>query len=350
MMHEKKFLKAGLLTLLLLLVFIISWESYLRSTGASISYDDGPELWSTKRAEVYKPSDKATVFIGSSRIKFDLDIPTWKRETGTDAIQLAMVGSNPCYLLHDLAEDKNFKGRLVVDVTEVLFFNDAPPFRERPEKGINLYHKQTPSQRASFQLSDLLESQLVLLDKDFFSTGAYLFKLGLKNRPGVRGNEPLPFPWEFDLTQANRQSKMHERFVKDTNLQNQVRMIWSSLGQAMKSPPAAGAKLDSVLALVKADIDKIKARGGQVLFIRTPSSGPFLAGEQQGFPREKYWEKLLAVTDCPGIHFMDYESLAHFSCPEFSHLTPADAMKFTTSFVQILEKDKGWKFPYKNSN
>lgn len=347
-MHEKKFFKAGLLTLFLLLVFIISWESYLRSKGTTISYDDSPELWSDKRAEVYQPPDKATVFIGSSRIKFDLDIPTWKQETGTDAIQLAMVGSNPCYLLHNLAEDKDFKGQLVVDVTEVLFFNDAPPFRDRPEKGINLYKKETPSQKASFQLSELLESRLVLLDKDFFSLSVYLSKLGLKNRPGVQGNDPLPFPWEFDLTQANRQSKMHERFVKDTNLQNQVRMIWGSLAQAMKSPPATGTKLDSALASVKADVDKIKARGGHVLFVRTPSSGPFLAGELQGFPREKYWERLLAVTDCPGIHFMDYESLAHFNCPEFSHLSPTDAVKFTKSLVQILEQ-KGWKFSHKNS-
>ncbi|HEV8286541.1 MAG TPA: hypothetical protein VGQ09_19665 [Chitinophagaceae bacterium] len=347
-MPPKHFLKAGLLTVIVVAAVIICWEFYLRSQNRTISYDDGPELWSNKRARVYLPSDKATVFIGSSRIKFDLDIPTWNQETGTDAIQLAMVGSNPCYLLHDLAEDKDFKGRLIVDVTEVLFFNDGAPFRQRPDKGINFYKKQTPSEKASFQLSQLLESQFVLLDKDFFSMNAYLAKLGLKNRPGVQGNDPLPFPWEFDLTQANRQSKMHERFVKDTNLQNQVRMIWASLGRAMKSPPPTGTKLDSILALVKADVDKIKTRGGNVLFVRTPSSGPFLEGEQQGYPRKKYWERLLAITGCPGIHFMDYESLAHFNCPEFSHLSPADAVKFTKSFVQILE-NKSWNFPHKNS-
>ena len=71
---------------------------------------------------VYESKDKATVFIGSSRIKFDLDIPTWESLTGNHAIQLANVGSSPRPVMEDLANDPNFKGRLVVDVTEGLFF------------------------------------------------------------------------------------------------------------------------------------------------------------------------------------------------------------------------------------
>ena len=343
-MQEKKFLRAGLLTLILGFGFILFYELRLRQLGYGVSFDDNETLWANQRKQVYQPSDKAVVFIGSSRIKFDLDIPTWNAQTGTNAVQLAMVGSNPVPLLHNLAEDKNFAGRLIVDVTEVLFFNNLAPFFERPTKGINFYKNATPSEKASFQVSRVLESNFVLLDKDFFSLDAYLRKFGLKNREGVRSNDPLPFPWEFDLTQYNRQSKMHDRFVKDTNLQNQVRMIWSSLGQAMKSPPPSGAKLDSLLAPVKADVDKIKARGGDVLFVRTPSTGPFLQGEMMGFPRDKYWNRLLEVTGCPGIHFQDYESLSHFQCPEFSHLSPADAVKFTKNLVPILEQ-KGWRFP-----
>jgi hypothetical protein len=72
-------------------------------------------------------------------------------------------------------------------------------------------------------------------------------------------------------------------------------------------------------------------------------------GEQQGFPREKYWDKILKVTGCDGIHFTDYDVIAHFQCPEFSHLKPSDAVIFTKNLVQIMEKDKGWKFPNKNS-
>jgi hypothetical protein len=346
-MQKNEFLKAGLFTLIITIACIVSYELWLRDHGYSISYDDDERLWADKRSQVYESPNKAVVFIGSSRIKFDLDIPTWKKETGQDAIQLAMVGSTPLPLLHDLAEDKNFKGKLIVDVTEILFFNNAKPFLQRPSKGINYYHKNTPSGKAGFAISHLLESKFVFLDNEFFSLDPYLKKLPVKDRPGIYGG--LVFPWEFDRTMFDRQSKMDDRFVADTNLQNQVRAVWSSLGKAMKDPPPAGGALDTILASVKADVDKIKARGGQVLFVRTPSSGPFWMGEQMGFPKEKYWDKILAVTGCAGIHFKDYEPIANFQCPEFSHLKPSDAVVFTKNLVQILEKDKGWKFPNKNS-
>lgn len=345
-MQENKFIKAGIFAVLLTVGTILCYELWLRNRGYAISYDDDERLWADKRAEVYQSPEDAVVFIGSSRIKFDLDIPTWQQQTGTRAVQLAMVGSTPLPLLHNLAEDKNFKGRLVVDVTEILFFNDAPPFQQRPSKGLTAYAKNTPSEKVSYKFSHLLESNLVLLDKDFFSLNSYLKKLGFKDRPGVTSGD-LPFPWEFDLTQADRQSKMSDRFVKDTNLQNQVRMIWASLGRAMKSPPPTGAKLDSIFERVKADVAKIKSRGGDVFFLRTPSSGPFLMGELQGYPRQKYWDRLLAETNSPGIHFTDNESLAHFQCPEFSHLSPADAIVFTKAIVPLMEA-KGWKFHHSN--
>ncbi len=259
-MQKKEFLKAGILTLVLTIAVVGSYELWLRHHGYSISYDDDERLWADKRSQVYESPDKAVVFIGSSRIKFDLDIATWKKETGLNAIQLAMVGSTPLPLLHDLAEDKNFKGKLIVDVTEILFLNNAKTFLQRPSKGITYYHKNTPSGKAGFGISYLLES-----------------------------------------------------------------------------------------TSVKADVDKIKARGGQVLFVRTPSSGPFWMGEQQGFPREKYWNKILEATNCAGVYFKDYKVIANFQCPEFSHLSPSDAAVFTKNLVQILEKDKGWQFPNKNS-
>src|SRR5450631_4535057 len=124
--------KPAILMLVLVLAVIGGWELYLRSKGEAISYDDGPPLWADKRAMVYEPSDKATVFIGSSRIKYDLDIPTWEKITGKHAIQLAIEGSSPVPVLVDLGNDKNFAGRLVVDVTEPLFFSSFGGGKRNP--------------------------------------------------------------------------------------------------------------------------------------------------------------------------------------------------------------------------
>ena len=66
-----------------------------------------------------------------------------------------------------------------------------------------------------------------------------------------------------------------------------------------------------------------------------------MQGENIVFPREKYWDRLLAETQCPGIHFMDYPAIAHFDCPEFSHLQLKDAVTFTKEFVKILNTVDG---------
>ena len=153
------------------------------------------------------------------------------------------------------------------------------------------------------------------------------------------------FPRDFERMNFERQSYMMPAFVNDTAQHNQVKAIWGFFASLETGPPLSGAPLDSLLETVKQATDKIKARGGRVLFVRTPSSGPFWAGEQQGYPREKYWDRLLSYTNTPGIHFMDDKATDHYVCPEFSHLTPEDAIDYTKHFIRILHDQQGWTFP-----
>jgi len=343
-MQSPSLLKAGLLTLVIVVLSVAGWEIYLRSRGIGISYDDYESLWSYQRGQVYEPADKATVFIGSSRNKYDLDIPTWEAMTGDHAVQLAIEGASPLPVLDDLANDKHFKGKLIVDVTEGLFFTTSPQNLQDPQRRIAYYKKITPAERFSFLVNRVLESKLVFLDKDNFSMNAMLDKLRIPNRPGVF-TMPI-FPLDFGRTSFDRQNRMTDRFLADTNLQNQVKGIWIFFRKMSKDSPASGPKLDSILMTIKTNVDKIKARGGVVVFVRTPSSGPFREGEKRGFPRAEYWERILSVTNCPGIHFEDYPAIAHLQCPEFSHLKPADAIVFTTNIVEILQQEKGWAFPH----
>jgi hypothetical protein len=347
-MKEKSILKAALLMLVIVVVVVGSYELYLRNQGKTISYDDGTALWSDKRAMTSEPKDKSIVFIGSSRIKYDLDIPTWEKTTGFHAVQLAVEGSCPRPILEDLANDPNFKGKLVIDVTEGLFFSNAPPNMESPVKNIKYFHDRTPAQRASFELNKVLESQFVFLDKESFSLNARLDQLELKSRPGVF-MMPI-FPYDFGRTTFDRQAYMTDKFTQDMKLRIQVMNIWKFFSDMHKlAPPMPASELEGIFKSVKVAVDKIKARGGEVLFVRTPSSGPYLQGETIGFPRAQYWDKLLKYTNCPGIHFQDYPAIAHFDCPEFSHLKKTDAVIYTKNFIEILDKEKGWKvLPSKN--
>ncbi len=327
--------------LLLVATCIISWELYLRSKSFDTSYYDDPALWSHTRSMVYEPADKATVFIGSSRIKFDLDIATWEKITGDHAIQLACVGSTPVPVLLDLAADEKFKGKLIVDVTEGLFFSLAGTDK-RPVENLKYYKEQTPAQKISFHLNHALESQFVFLDKEWNSMGAKLEQLPLKDREGVRNFKG--FPADFGRVKFNRQEFMTDKLAADTSLQNIVKNIWSMFGRAMKTTPPEGNTLDSIFSVVKTAVDKITARGGKVIFVRTPSSGEFLEAEKHGFPRGKYWNQLLLKTGSAGIHYEDYPVMAGFICPESSHLSLSQATIFTKEFIRILQQEKGWKF------
>jgi hypothetical protein len=257
------------------------------------------------------------------------------------------VGSSPRPVLEDLANDPNFKGKVVIDVTEGLFFSNAPPNTETPIKFVKYYHDRTPAQYASFELSKVLESKLAFLDKGNLSLNARLDGLELESRPGVF-MMPI-FPINFDRTSYERQSFMTESFVADTVQQNKVKGIWAFFANMSKAaPPTKQAEYDAIFKLVVAQVNKIKARGGAVSFIRTPSSGGYYQGESMAFPRDKFWDRLLKETDCGGIHFKDFPAIANFVCPEFSHLKRPDAVIFTKHFFELLSQQKG--FDYLKSN
>ncbi len=342
-MSPQSLKKSAILMLTLVVLAIAAWEFYLRTTDLDLAFDDGGPLWSYHRARVNEPADQATVFIGSSRIKFDLDIDTWESITGDKAIQLSCVGSTPRPLLFDLADDPEFKGKLIIDVTEGLFFSKSPQNFRRPNEGLKYFKEITPAQKASFIINKPLESSFVFLDKDGFSINAILDKLEVHSRPGVI-MAPI-FARDFGMTKFNRQDFLGKRFMEDTNQQRQQQEIWAGFARMNRNPPVSGPPLDSMMVSVKAAIDKIKERGGQVIYVRTPSSGPYLIGEQKNFPREKYWDRLLAETNCKGIYFLDYPQISGYHCPEDSHLSPTDAIDFTKHFIEILRSDHGWKFP-----
>src|SRR5688500_7120923 len=175
-----------LLTAISVVSFLITWEYYWRSRGFGISFNDDKVMWSSKRKQVYASNDRATVFIGSSRIKFDLDIPTWEKLTGEEAIQLALVATSPRPVLRHLAEDENFKGKLMIDMMEPIFFSPRTFITEKSAgESINYFQNETPTQKASAVLNYKLESNMVGLEEGKFGLNNLLNNLQIPCRLGV---------------------------------------------------------------------------------------------------------------------------------------------------------------------
>ena len=86
----------------------------------------------------------------------------------------------------------------------------------------------------------------------------------------------------------------------------------------------------------KALVDKLRARGGKIVFVRFPMSGDLKTFEDQTTPRGPTWDRLLKETAAPGVYFEDFPELASFTCPEWSHLSAGDSVEFTKRLVPHL--------------
>ena len=134
--------------------------------------------------------------------------------------------------------------------------------------------------------------------------------------------------------------------LKDIQINNWIqRNNW--IKKSLTDKTVHGLKGDSLIAVfdqIKKAVAKIKARGGQVIFVRPPSSGGYQKAEEIVYPRDEYWDKFLAYTKTPGVYYADYPETANFVCPEWSHLSPTDAIIYTKNLARILQDEKGWKF------
>jgi hypothetical protein len=90
-------------------------------------------------------------------------------------------------------------------------------------------------------------------------------------------------------------------------------------------------------ARAKLAVDKIRARGGDVVFVRPPSAPQLRVNEEAQVPRAKGWDILLRNTHSVGVHFDDLPaSVQGLTLPEWSHLDRRCATVFTDAYVRRL--------------
>lgn len=336
-MSDTPYIKAGLMAFALLIGFIISWEIYLRLAGHEISYNDDEALWAYHRQRIDQAGDANPVLVGSSRLKFGIDLYSWEAVTGALPTQLSLVGTSPRPLLADLANDPEFKGTVLVGVTEGLFFTPSGSFPEKQaQKCVAFYPKWSIAQKGGFAINHVLEPHLLFLDEERFSLRGLLKQLAINNRPGVFALPP--FPLKFTKVDFNRQTSMTDEFVADTSMQNQMKGVWRYVANNAPSGPMPDSVLTTVFEEVKENVVQIQERGGKVIFVRMPSTGPVREGERKAFPREQYWDRLIRESGAIGIHFEDYPELSKYDCPEWSHLSPQDAKTFTKDLIKIIRQ------------
>ena len=87
---------------------------------------------------------------------------------------------------------------------------------------------------------------------------------------------------------------------------------------------------------VTAALEKIRSRGGKIVFVCFPNSGGLKELEDRITPREITWDPLLKMTGAPGIYYSDFPDLSGFKCPEWSHLSADDSVEFSKRLLPHL--------------
>jgi len=338
-MQPSHFFKASILMLVIVIGFVACWEYYWRSRGFTVSHNDDKFIWAAKRKEVYK--HQATIFIGSSRSRFDVDIATWKERTGEDAIQLAFGGTSPRPVLHNLANDEQFKGKLIIDVAEQIFFSlDSINVERSAREAINYFRQQTPAQSVSAIINESLERRFVFLEEGKFGLNALLNDIAITNRPRVSVRPVIPK--EFSQLSFDRQASFTPMLLSDAQLQKELFEVRTRVIGTIKILPIKGEVLTNYLKEIKTSIDKIKSRGGGVAFMRPPSHGAYFDRENRLYPRKEYWDRLLEYTHTAGYYFTDYPAIDSLPCVDESHLSPHNAIIYTRHLIDILKTHEGW--------
>ncbi|HKX89541.1 MAG TPA: hypothetical protein VJM13_10050 [Sphingopyxis sp.] len=287
--------------------------------------DNSEVTWTEEKL---RSAGAAAAIVGDSRILFDTDLDRFEALTGVRPVQLSIHGTSALTLLEDVAANPDFKGLLVVGLADTMFF--------QPFDGYGGYvHKfdefRSPYRVASNEIDHSLQRRLAFLDSNY-RLSVLAHRLDPNFRADVEG--PKDDIWKVMEIGEHRQGWLWDRVEYDPVIRARSRWAWKGFKEKFPFTPALIAKGQ---ARAKAAVDKIRARGGEVVFVRPPSAPQLRVNEEAQVPKAKGWDALLRITHSVGVHVDDLPAaVQNLTLPEWSHLNRECARVFTDAYVRRL--------------
>lgn len=312
--------KTWLLAIGLVLVCLGSWEGFWRYQGFVPSLTDDAALWAATRDQVEDNSPRAVVLVGTSRMQLGIHVEAFAQATGIRPVQLAMNAEVPIVVLRHFAQDESFRGVIICDMMEDWFYVEA--VAGKAAEWIAVYTTQTWSAGIEQWLSQIVQQTLVFRLPDLAPHNLW--------RAWQAADWPHPSYTRLladrsvraDYTQLEH--KWHEEPIRKAREAYRTVPAWSA-----EEFRERAQKLDAMIA-------RLYERGGEVIFVRFPTSDALWQLEDSRYPRAQYWDVFAAQTRAKTIHFRDYPALSQFDCPDGSHLDYRDSEAFTKALVEVL--------------
>jgi hypothetical protein len=183
----------------------------------------------------------------------------------------------------------------------------------------------------------LIEPYVAFDDPDF-ALATVLERQAWPARPGKTWLRDVR---KLSMHEPDRNAYLWGKVEHDPQYRELARDIWrEGFDPGLYPPP------DKLKEVIKRQIEQtakavaqLRARGVQVLFVRLPSSGEYLAFENHMFPRAQTWDALLKATASPGLYFEDYPELRGYELPEWSHIEASQTERFTAALYGIIQRD-----------
>lgn len=329
---------------------VAGWELWARQAGYGPTLDDTPDLWAEQRASLEPDS---LVLIGTSRMLFDIDLDLLEQGLGRRPVQLSIVGSSPYPILADLAADEHFRGTVLLDIVPMMFLAPGGMAIEASERALHRYQNWNYAQRWSHHLGVALEHHLAFINQEDLKLAKLLERLPIPDRADAKVLPRLP-PYFYSLDRRRRARMVAEAAEVGSPLQQEITDAWLRLFALAAPPPGMPPEqfqqmmarmTEPRYAATAEHIRRIRERGGRVVFLRLPVTGPLVEFEEQVTPRAATWDRLVRENGVPAIHFAEHPELRAFECPEWSHLSAEDSVEFTRRLLPHLHRALGTATP-----
>jgi hypothetical protein len=319
--------KIGISVLCAVTLLTSAWEWNARTNLGlhAGDIDDSAQAWAEQR----RLADAAPVaIVGDSRILFDTDLGRFQELTGVRPIQTSIVGTSARALLENYANDPKFHGLLIVGLADLSYFRPVGVGLGGPYLK-NFGKNGKPSQLTGLWIDRFLQRYFAFLDSDY-----RLSHMAERLDHGLRKGTDSPYEevWKISETFDHRQYVMWDQIETNSYLRAHARHAWNGF-KGPKIPPAIAA---AVVARSAEAVRRIRARGGDVIFIRPPSALQLRINEDPELPKAIGWNALLAGTKAKGIHADDLPQAQNLVIPEWSHLSRKCATVFTDVYVRRL--------------
>ncbi len=334
---EQPWAKLVVTSFIILVILLIAWEQLaLKMHHTAGTYQTTHEsMWAQERRKLDVPNDIKVVLTGSSRTLWGFDIYIVAEHLGSQPLQLALPGTGPALFVQDIVENTDFDGLLIVGIAPFLFNRmDEGYFGQA---AIDAYENQSPSQYTGAKIHDFLSDYIAFLDDSFELPELLNRYTPLPYREGsIRLDREQ---WKLGNAYKHRLVEMWEPVEDVGSFDNtQLTNFWT--GGLEREPPPAEKIQEMAEISIKhyaPFVEEMRSRGGDIVFIRMPSSGDYLDFDLKSDYYHNMWVPMIEGLDVVGINTMDYPELStELDIPEWSHLSRASQDKFSHIIFETI--------------